>query len=137
MTHSRKCSICKRAVPHAYGLDAMEPDVPGHGSYTTLLPFPRPALACSRQPNYRSTVIRVPSLAQTPDDIVSNPGTRMPGMGRSDGSSPYGNHVRFLSNIKGPLADLTRNALWFSSIVGALDTVAIPGGIKNPRRWTE
>jgi len=56
----------------------------------------------------------------------------MPGMGRPDGSSPYGNHVRFLSNINGPLADLTRNALWSYLIVGSLDTVAIPGGIRKP-----
>jgi hypothetical protein len=56
--------------------------------------FPRPAFACSRQLNYRSTVIHVRSLAQTPDNIVSNPGTRMPGMRSSDGSSLYGNHVR-------------------------------------------
>jgi hypothetical protein len=56
----------------------------------------------------------------------------MLGMGRPDGSSPYGDHVRFLSNINGPLADLTRNALWSYLIVGSLVTVAIPDGIKKP-----
>jgi hypothetical protein len=78
---------------------------------------------------------------KTPDEIISNLDTRMPGVEMSHGTAPYGDHVRLLSDIEGPLVDLTRNALRSTLISSSLDAVDLPGSIRvvsgNPRFVSE
>jgi|SRR5215211_2130353 len=67
---------------------------------------------------------------KTPDDIVSNPGTRMPGVEMPHGTAPCGDHGRLLSDIEGPLVDLTRNASRSTLIRSSLDAVDLPDSIR-------
>ena len=67
---------------------------------------------------------------KTPDDIVSNPGTRMPGVERPHATAPYGDHVQLLRDIEGSLVDLTRNALRSTLISSFLDAVDLRGSIR-------
>jgi hypothetical protein len=57
------------------------------------------------------------------------------------GTAPYGDHVRLLRDIKGPLVDLTRNALRSTLISSSPNTVDRRGSIRmvsgNPRFVSE
>ena len=67
---------------------------------------------------------------KTPGDIVSNPGTRMPGVEMPHATAPYGDHVQLLRDIEGSLVDLTRNALRSTLISSFLDAVDLRGSIR-------
>ena len=60
---------------------------------------------------------------------------------KAHGTAPYGDYVRLLSDIEGPLVDLTRNALRSTLTSGSLDAVDLPRNIRvvlgNPRFISE